>query len=299
MPEDLEAGRYRVVDMLSGMGSEPLEIDTTAGVHRIRLDLSGAHWIEGRITTPDPADAAQASVEATIEDDPRAGLASTDWRHHVVDRRGRFRVRAPSGPVRLSAAHPVLRPDAESQDRVVLSGPVELRLVAAGRATVQLDRPGPEILYRRLDGAEVLLYEGDPGPDPKARLPLVREGDLHVFAGFEPGIWTLCIMTPHYAPLILGGVRLGPGETDLGRHALGRGSQIIVSQPKDGEPVQASVRLQSLDAPPVDQRGALNRGWESILLGGLGPGRYRLTINGRAREVTLDGVEDITVHVSR
>lgn len=308
--ETAPPGRYRAVDPASGAQSNAVDVLPGAAAPEMVLDLAPVALVKGRIVVPDGFLAKEAGVvrEGAAKGTSRfsGGPFGSD-RDAGVAEDGTFSIRVPGNvPVTLKPVHPLLVPAPDGGTFVVTGAreDVVLRMVRANLATVKFDRE-PKILYgmpgpRR---EKVLLYRGPPQGAPAATLTAVIEGQTARFGGFEPGTWTVWMDVAPFAPLVLEGVTLGSGETDLGAVAFSEGSSIrVVVLVKEGQAVpRVNVWAHREGEEPAYYRGTEGQTPE-FRLSGLGPGRFRVdagpTMGGPKRvseTVDVDGSHEATV----
>ena len=130
-------------------------------------------------------------------------------------------------------------------------------------------------------------------------------GDIARFAGFDPGACKLWFDCPGFAPQRLDGVVLREGLTDLGVLALGRGATVRFHVlPREDERIpELSFTAQALGAPRY-RRSAKTTGADHALLGGLGAGRFQVTVSERytgqqvwSRRIEVDGTNEVSVEI--
>jgi hypothetical protein len=257
--EGLRAGRYRLYDRLSGVGSAPIDVVPVASAVAT-LDLSAAAEVEGVIESPDGIRLVEARLFVDGEPAPRGRLRGN----------GTFRVRVPGDrDVTLRATHPLLR-EATAVVRAGQSA-VVLRLAAGARATLTLDRepPGDE-------GGRVLLFDGVAAGTPAFEGDVFVEGRSVTFGGFSPGTWTVLVDLPPFAPIVLEDHRLTGGANDLGAVAVSDGARIRVKVLTAGglHPPQIGVAAEHRGAPRYVRRTSSHRGETEIVLAGLGAGTF-------------------------
>jgi hypothetical protein len=291
----LPKGRYRILDVPSGVTTEDIEVSGGAGVLETRLDLSQVGWVRGQVLLPESADPRQTRIRCSGE-----GIAFVDkpTRHD-----GGFAVRVPGGrPVKLSAWHPLSRPHPE-RAAVTLTGPrddILLELLGRSRARFRTrsQLSSYHLLYEK---HRVLLYRGEPGGVPLAEHALVPEDGALVFGGFEPGTYTLWIDVPTHTPLILRDVTLGEGETDLGTLTLDPGIAVRVGIPTEPGATAPRITISAESRQdPVYHRHTNSYGETEAVLQGLGPGRFKVRIGlikgdpqETVHEITVDGNSDV------
>jgi len=261
----LPPGRYRVRDRVTGVVSDAFRAGPRLA--RVRLDVSRA-WppaprdVRGRVAGAhglDPGDAVVVVV-------PHEG---GEGRRVPVSRDGEFRFPWTDGePVRVSVRHPHAAPGKE----VTLTGPRgDLALaLEPHRARFRLDpKPGPLAVYETAPRVRVAWDGGARTLDAA-----LQDGALS-FSGFPPGRADLWIDVAGFAPAVLLGVELRPGETDLGTLRLHRGGRVRLRViGRAGEPLPSLIVSAQGDRY---QRSLHTRGAEIATLAGLGRGSFRIT----------------------
>ena len=191
----------------------------------------------------------------------------------------------------LAVRHPLLRPDAASA-ALVLEGPqsgLRVRLVAG--ATARFTLPGVKAArseFPGIGGLKVVLFAGAPEGKPLMECDTQPADEAWVFGGFEPGTFTLWIDTGSTAPLVLRGVVLGEGVTDLGALETSPGTTVRVRvKTKEGTAApRLSVWAVHQGEPGLPARHELARRPRRRAGDGSGRGalpRDRRADHGRAR----------------
>ena len=303
--EGLEPGRYRLVEPNARVATPEFEV---AGGRTTTLswDLSRLAWVEGRVEAPEGTDLAQAVVRTDLPDvAARAGRTPPPPSQGIVraGKDGRFALRVPGDrDVALTVAHPEHVPAAPggvATVRGATSG-VVLRLEAGSATRIRFD-PDPRAPVRP-SPYRVLLFRGDPGGAPALERTLLDEGDAFRFAGFEPGRWTLWIDLPRHAPLVLRGVELGSGATDLGTVRLADGASIVLRVARPDAPrLRAWVVARHLGEPAYER--SVHTDADEVRLPGLGPGRFQVQAGAADRgpsidrTVEVDGATDVPLTI--
>ncbi len=279
--EGLAPGRYRAFERGSRRASEEIEVGLGAEVE-LRLDLSGARWVRGRVIGPPGARRVQARV---LVDGPAGGV----WSGVRPDGEGRFRIRADRDqPVTLRVTHPTLMPAARG-------GRVRL---AAGTDEVELRlESGPELSFR-VSGYEDaqtpasglwhapftvhLLPKDDSAGERLSAQPVADSGTFRL-GGFKPGVYTLWLTFGRtYAPYVREGVQLGTQSLDLGtiRPSTGTTLRVRVAglAERPGAAVWAVVSHEG--EPAYTRHGSLDREAGELVSRGLGAGRFRVVVRG-------------------
>ena len=305
----LSPGRWRVIDERSGVASSEALVEPGDREVTVELDLASIEWVSGRVEVPDPADPAElARVRVRVVEAGAAPVAG--WRpgseppEGVQPRDGEFRVRVPADrEVTVVAWHPWLVPAADS-GRLTLRGGREgvvLKLVEGD----QLRLPAPQLdprsqalrIARYADTSEA---EGQPLEWHHA---VLVDGVLR--CALPRGRWTLLVEpAADHAPLVLRAVEI-EGVTDLPAAVFPAGStlRVRVIAPEGSAAPRIYVHAERLGAPVYD-RSINSGGEELVLVTGLGPGRYRVSMNlimGRRslpdQELEVDGVSDVELEM--
>ena len=284
---ELPPGLYRVVDTLSGLGSEAAEI-LPGREHTFTLDLSGTGWVEGVVAAPSPEALADATVRASRE----GSWVPEGWSRGEaqVVRDGSFRIRVPGNhPIRIEPHHPVLLPAPGSEGAVSVTTPqtgVRLKLVHGATATFRLETAQHSYPRHR-----VCLYRGAAVGEPELSLDLVYDDATGRFGGFEPGTWTLWFDIPPHAPLVLSDVDLG-ATTDLGLLTPPAGATLrLTVRRKEGDHTRAGITARKLEEPHYERWASGHE--DEILLPGLGPGRFALRLGSDERIIESDGASTL------
>jgi hypothetical protein len=180
---------------------------------------------------------------------------------------------------------------------------VVLVLAIGRQVTLELR---PELPDWRRRQTRILLFDGDPGPNPRAFLRFAVAGDRLTLAGAEPGTFTLFVDVPGFAPVVRRDVRIGEGRTHLGRIALAPGGSVHVRLrlKEDDHPEQIFVESTFLGEPAYTRKDN-SWGVTELRMDGLGPGRHRVEIRATSekgrknlvREVECDGAAGIPIEV--
>jgi len=301
---ELEPGRYRAIDTTTGVTSEPVEVQAGTVPAQCELDLRATGWLKGRVVVPEGFDCQSVSVgEVDVAPEPHGmlpGHAALPGQR-VNPRDGTFWVRV-SGSRRSTfrVYHPILRPHPE-RGYVTVTGPAEgivLEAVVAPTATVRFSSPARiEVGSGQEHPIRVRLYRGAvEGPG------VVLSGILHPtltrvhFGGYDPGTYTVWMDVPGKAPVVLEGVVLGTGDTDLGVVDLPAGAtfELRVDVKEGQSPPRYAVWLTKMDEPTY-QRSTDTYG-NTIPVRGIGAGRFRVsatpyggTTSGIQEEIEFDG----------
>jgi hypothetical protein len=258
---DLEDGTYRVVDRLTRIASEPVEVKSRAEPARVSLDLSAAIDVSGHVEIPIGYSLEQVRVVRDgIDDDPERGEGGA--RVDAADRS--FHLRLPGGaPIGIHVRHPELVDAgvAGAGARVVVTASrddIVLRLVEGPRAFVHVVAPSDAPPSEPEGVARLFRGEPDDWPDHESALAQTEEGQR--FAGFEPGRYTVVLDVPPFAPKVLHSVVLGPEVTTLGNVQFERGSVVtirVVDRDKDRVTYLAATAYGGLaDRELADDGGA-------------------------------------------
>ena len=200
---------------------------------------------------------------------------------------GTFRLRVPGDrPIRLVPTHPKLVA-AQADGDVTVTVPrdgVELPLVHGGRVRFTLDTSAASDMTpdaRAIHYAQ--LFRSGLGAIPASTHRIEFQNDVGSFTGAPAGAWTVWLDVSPFQPKMLPAVPVDREETDLGRIAFDRGSDLEVHfTDRPGHPPRGfGVTAWALSEPRYSRatRGAPG---EPCVLHGLGPGRFRI-------KFTLDG----------
>lgn len=283
----LPPGRFRVRDRTSGAMTPEFTIPPGGAAVRLRLDLTGVgrpERISGRVVAPGGLVLRGTEVVAVEQGgDARRDVVS-------VARDGTFFLPWRGvAPLRVFARHPrvgdgpavtVTRP------RHDLTLPLELRRYAQLRLV-----PTPPVPPVGVTPPRVHLDR------PPYVLDALLDGDTLRFAGYEAGEARLWIDLPGFAPAQLPAVQLPDARVDLGTLELSRGASLRfrVLVPSGEAPPALTISAQALAAPRY-QRSCRSAPGAPLVLGGLGPGAFRVTAWDQAtgarlwsREIETDG----------
>jgi hypothetical protein len=236
----LREGRYRVLEGLTGLVTDPVDVHPGSESAAGALDLSKSGWAQGRVVVPGDGDAGLARVlvegPGLVPATREPGLFESGDRHRIgMAPDGSFKARIPGDrTVTLRPWHPVLAPAPEG-GCVEVMRPQEglvLRLAGGAQATMRLTAERGLQPYG-WNAPRVLVFQGAPLGTPRSEHPALVEGDRLTFGGFKPGTWTLLVditaeWPDAFAPAILRDIELGSGETDLGTIRLTGGSRLRV-----------------------------------------------------------------------
>ncbi|MHC4953881.1 MAG: hypothetical protein ACYTGZ_08320, partial [Planctomycetota bacterium] len=292
----LPAGRYVLLDLVSGLRSAPFVAPAGGTNLDLTFDLSHARrapkTAAGRIVAPEGFDFARTNLEAL----PGGTIR--------VDPDGRFRLPWPAaGGVELRATHPDLPAAGEVRTfAVTASDAIRVPLAPIARVRCDLDASVPTPASGSTTPRVIATDENGSVVVVDAQ---VAGGELR-FAGLAPGTWALRFDLPGRAPAAREGVVLTAGDNDLGPLALPRGSTLRfrVSMPAGALAPELVVSAQAV-ATPRYQRSLRTKGEPEFALPGLGAGRFRVTAWDRytglrvfSGSVACDGVADREITVS-
>jgi hypothetical protein len=280
--EPLVEGKYRVVESSTGVSTEAVEVRSGGEPARLSIDVSRQGYAKGKVQIPEGAKMADVRIlvkGAGLEAKPPTGGFDNPAPRPMPD--GTFMVRVPGDrPVTLVPWHPTLVPAAEGGTAEVTEPREDLvlRLVPGARATFRFS-PAPKLPQWSDSKPRVLLYAGSPSGDPASEHAAVAEGEAHAFGGFPAGTWTLWIdPVADYAPAVVRGAALGEKDTDLGTVALSEGSRVRVKiLVKEGTAVPRIYVWANREEAPKYGRGINSNGEDTVVVGGFGPGRFRIT----------------------
>jgi hypothetical protein len=201
----------------------------------------------------------------------------------------------------VGVTHPFLIAD-DRAGEVTVHRPQEglvLRLTHGPRSVFALD---PMSTYT--SSARLLLFENEADDQPLSEHPLALVDGKLTFGGYKPGTYMLWLNVPASAPFVRRGVALGPDTTDLGTLRLERGASVRVSVLTRSGTAAPGLRVvaERLDEPVYSRWMTSNAGQLDVTIPGLGPGRFRVSIDGSAdkrrrleRIVDVDGATDIPI----
>jgi len=253
----LPAGRYLLLDLLSGKRSDPFIAHRGGGHVELDFDLTDAYplppSVAGRIVAPLGFDFESISLVAT----PGGNV--------TVRSDGSFTLPWPGpGPVELQVAG----------HRLVVSDPalpVRVYLLPIARVRCGLS------FAPASDGTAPRVVATDTAGRSFAVEARVSAGSLR-FEGLAPGRWTLFFDLPGRAPTVRSDVLLEAGDNDLGMLALSRGSSLRLRvETRTGALPPALVVSAQAQAAPRYQRSISTQGEATFELAGLGAGRFRVT----------------------
>jgi len=306
---NLRPGRYRAVDTYSGITGEPFDVVAGGEPTRSTLDLTKSGWVKGRVVPPPGVPVGEFTVAAEGE------APNTSFRmfgtsgglpgRPVNGKDGTFWYRVPGDrPVTLRIYHTTCVPH-PTKGRVTVTGPregIELHAEAGASATVHLAEPLRMYMNPgQKRSVQVRLYKGAvKGAGIGLTGTLDGAAERIEFGGFAPGTYTLWIDTLSAAPLVLEDVVLGEGDADLGTHATSKGSTFLLHvKVKEGQS-PSRVHLTARRAGEPAYARHTDAIGTTIVLSGLGPGRFRIqggfyagTGGGFDEEITFDGKNDV------
>jgi hypothetical protein len=278
--DSLPPDRYRFVDVTSGASTEAVSLTAGGEPHEVRLDLTRAGAVSGRVVAP-PGESLRGAVVRRVGTESLSTFGRYGSGGNVAED-GSFSVRVPgTTEVVLEVSHPTLAP-AEPGGRISVTTPVsgvELRLVKGNRATVRFDG-AVDIRSWGVEAPSVLLYANEPEGEPAARCRIALEERTISFGGYAPGTYTLWVDTGPWEPVVIRDAVLGPGDTDLGTVSLSKGRSIVVEiLAKEGQAVPRLGITASRKTEPKYHR------WTDTSreprLTGLGPGVFDVIVTGQ------------------
>jgi RNA polymerase sigma-70 factor (ECF subfamily) len=282
----LAPGRYRVIEAGTGLISDPVELAEGGTSVELRFDVSQVGDVQGRVRVPDGVDPTTVGVNLLDASTGKPLPNPHGWKRGQVNKEGVFYVRVPgSREVLLVPSHAFLRP-ATVGGQVRMTKPrtgVVLRMIRGPTATLRFD-PAPELpRHRKSDPRlRVLLFADEVKGEPLHVVEAPLKDDRIQFGGFEAGTYTLWIDVPGAAPVILEGVRLGDGQTDLGTTRTSPGTtvrlRILV---KEGEAVPRVGVSAHGEGNPKYFRWTNTRGESVVELKGLGLGKFRFQVTAQ------------------
>jgi hypothetical protein len=296
---NLTPGEWQIVEMGSGQLSERVFVPPGGEPSRVRVDVRPRFEVEGRVVGAVGDLLSLARVEVIAEGvvgfwsmmNPNREFLPDEilppghwtWVHSET---GVFKITLPSGiPVTLCAWHPWLRPAAEG-GCVTVVGPtseIVLRLEEGPTCSFKVDSDDPRRGWRDKVYAygRVALYTGNGGGPPVLQTTAALWGDARVqFGGYEPGTYTLWIDPGKlFAPLLMRGVELGLGATDLGTIEVSRGSslEVRVTLSPGHDPRALFFRARRESWPAYQREASFSSGSDGILRG-LGAGSWNVSV---------------------
>ncbi|MGE0190473.1 MAG: hypothetical protein AB7T63_00390 [Planctomycetota bacterium] len=325
---ELEAGRYRLHDAVTGIVSEPFDVPELGGTVEAVIDLTNLVTIRGRIECPPAADCSKLEVGVEGEGiDSRfefGGIASDRDGLPVKDTE--FVLRVPAGrPVTLRACHPTLLPGREGGE-VTLVGPRDDVVLTTGSgAMVSLwlaDAEGrrlPADKHRTVRVVAVPSEHATRRPVIVTAEPAEGMGGHYRASGLPFGLMDLWVETSskEHASAHRQRVRLLRDITDVGTALLTPGSRVFIRR-VDGAPTE--IALDPFQSGALGQFGSREylsaerpRGRRDMLcqFEGLGAGRWHIYLGGtrtapdgtqvplprRTFDIEVDGINDQTLDV--
>ncbi len=312
----LAGGRYRVIDVVTGETSAPVDVIAGSPPSSVDMDFSRAGEVRGRVLLPPGFEPSGAWIEAECTVRQAAG-STTRARRVAVQPDGTFAIRvAGVRPLTLTAGHPLLVAD-PAEGHAEVAGPttgVSMRLVSVALARVRLVFPAgtTSSAAGRLDLGRVVLYDGEPAGPPRSDHRLrsqaaasgarsAGEADAR-FTGYLAGTYTVLVDLPGFAPAVLRDVVLDDAVTDLGPILLERGSSVRVNFPGLTGRGRTWLRVSALrlaEPSTTETRFLDSSTSDELLIPGLPAGRYRLRAEtrGSADEPWLPAASDRVVDV--
>jgi hypothetical protein len=309
----LEAGRYRVVERLSGSATGDIWVGP-GRTEIARFRLSDVVLVRGRVLGPPGSRLEGTRVTLAHVDDATetsSGEAGAD---------GVFALRARQGRrVRITAEHPYLRAVGREtvevvvgQDEPVLrfeEGP-EIRFrpdthaVTGSRVVVLPAQRSTRSSYVWTPLSVTLIPDGAPGRAVH-RTP-AREDDVRVGVP-SPGRWRMVLDGLGGTP-VERTVEVGDGAVDLGTIAVPRGSRVRCQglAPERLQREGLVVRGRAHLPVPHQRWSGATRPDEAVLVGGFAAGEVRVALVRTStndvveeRTVVVDGVHDVDVTFGR
>ena len=290
----LQAGRYRLVDTLSGVSGLTFDLAPADSGTEQALDLSRVIEVHGRIEVPDGHRPRQVLV--LVEGRPkrmRRFGGGGPQPQVEYGRDGDFTLRMAAGAREvLLATHKSLTPETAG-GRIVVSatGPTPIVKFVRGAQVRLRFHPDtlPTGLHRRSPKANIQLFKGKPGSQPVLKRELAVVDGAIEFGGYEPGTYTLWIDAPPFAPTVIEGVVLGADAQDLGEVRLEEGLAIVAQLSFGTDQVRPPISLSAWSrSPPTFFRTILVRKpGDQVVLRGLLPGNYLVRVSDSAKPSTL------------
>lgn len=314
--DELEAGLHRVRDQKSGLATEVVHVDPAAGDARVVLDLTRTGLARGTVSVPDGFELhlARVIVEGdgvAVEDERWQRQRGTPMRSIAVSRNGAFEVPVSvDQAVTLRAWHPELSCAPEGGVATLIGPREDVTLALVDGACCVCSLPQP-VDRRAANSLRVLLFEDTAREKLSSEhVAPLRDGRAR-FGGFAPGTYTAWVDPGgERAPLVIEGLTLGAGRTDLGELRLRTGSSLRVRvkvAPSASPPrihVYAYSDALGPDGQPLYDRQLNSNGEAEVVLSGFAAGTFhvRCSMIGRHdlladRRVTLDGERDEVLEV--
>jgi hypothetical protein len=151
----------------------------------------------------------------------------------------------------------------------------------------------------------VLLFAGKPEGDPVHSLTPRFDHGVGRIGGYAPGRYTIWMDLGTGAPIVLESIELREGVKDLGDLGFGESATLkvtlVVGEGQDFPRVAVSAAAVG---KPAYWRRALERGKSEVLVRGLGPGRFKVSVTAgdagsapREQEVDSTGSGEIPITI--
>jgi hypothetical protein len=224
-----------------------------------------------------------------------------------LDRNGCFRGRVAGDRTTVL----FLESDLLVADPVRVAGPGHVVIAAREGAIavlrLQLPAPGEHEQKNQYSQAPTVLLSRR-GEAPVRRFPAFdSKTGTATFGGVQPGLYDeLRLHVVPYPWVRLKDVRLRDGRNELGEVAIPRGSRVFVRvrSPEGQAPPRLCVGASSLESPETPGPFTNPEASEIVVLGGLGAGRWRVSVRlmqaeflGFDRELDVDGETDLEVEL--
>ena len=280
---EMRAGRYRLVDRRSGFATKPVEL-RPGGATSVTLDLTQGRTVALRVRLPDLAPRRPTRVHVALSGDsappPRELRVGTSF---VV------KVHVPTGCAgTATVTHPLCAP--QVVDLVCVEDSVDVELVPTGLVSFAVEpalrrapsriRPLPGTVALR-SPLRVLVHTGDPdGVDAMTIEPVVQNG-IARFGGVPPGVYTLEVDRPGFAPETLEHVQLGDShDHDLGTIVFEAGAtlRIRLGYTDDRVAPATVTTVRSAGSLPCRRIARAAAGAREVVVRGLGPGSHEIVV---------------------
>ncbi len=307
--ERLRRGRYRVLDLRSGLLTRPIELGASASANaKLEFDLSDVVAIRGRVTTGKAdVDGARILVSGAVD-----SLHPYARHGFPVLRTGAFQARVRAGaPFTLTPWHPLLTPAEVGGSYTGSSAPEDLELSMEMGPQVVFSLDPAQVTSSRYRERRFRVYAYRPGgkkpvavcePQP---MPGAEEAGTYRFGGIRLGSYTFVFHVPGHPPLTQADVFVEGSTVSLGTLRLKPGAHIQVNfAVEPGRRVPAiKMRAVSMKDPRY-VRETKGDGRRTSFLKGLGNGTFAVSFvdeKGRpvasSQKVEIKNDQPVTIMV--